>query len=630
MGDLRERKDLIQTLLAFLKWMTKQPKNPRTNTEILERSYQNRFASLACEVISMYLHSSRQVGDITVLRDVVPSLEYLELNALELPTYNASLHSYLQKNLERQYPGVSLANLKRTTLYPESFGKSFFYDPSLGQQLLSFDSKWAGPREGTGIASDVEKANFNLGLVESQVLLLQGWKLLALELSHVVGKDERLVRILNGVITKCMEANAQSNLPEALFGQLVIMRADLAFALLKKLVDAKVSSAETRKLLTPVWNAIRSSTSDFDTVFSSDSIHYYRSLLRILYLALHFHLVDETDNSEETSMRSSFRGTVPASHKTLTESISTQLLEILADTVAKGFRSLATQLHADPSSVSPSDFALLTALLQRIIAVPEMSKWQAQAALLFANNNTMRFATSLFSWSDRLTINHNGIDDPIYGELSILFLLSLSSIPALAETMAVDGILSQLNTANIMSYFRRAGGVGPFDNPTRMYSIWTKGLLPLCLNLLLSVGAPIASEISNFLNQYPEQLLRASSSIASSARITPTKITLSTASELHSLALLSSIVEDVRRQGPKLGIQSNEVALLDWDKEGVKEDLESWLGRKGALRERVVPCDEREGEMAGKRSNDTEGNMLEQRVVAELEGASAVLGVGRK
>jgi nuclear pore complex protein Nup188 len=484
MGDLRQRKDLIQKLLAFIKWMAKQPKLRDTDKNaILERSYQNRFASLACEVIAMYLHSSRQVGDITVLKDVVPSLTYLEETALDLPSYNSSVQGYLKQNLESQYPGVSLANLKRTTLYPETFGRTFFYDIELAEQLLGFNGKWAGAREGGGFAGDVEKANYNLGLVESQILLLQGWKLLALELSHVVAKDERLVKVLIGVIQKCMTANTESNLPEALFGQLMIQRADLAFALLKKLVDAKVRTAEARQLLTPVWNAIRTSTPDFDNVFSGDNVYYYRSLLRILYLALHFHLLEDTDQSEDASFRSSFRGTVPASHTTFTEPISTQLLEILADTVAKGFRSLATQLHAQPSSVSPSDFALLTALLQRIIAIPEMTKWQSQAALLFANNNTTRYATSLFSWSDRLTVSNNGIDDPVYGELSLLFLLSLSSIPAVAESMAVDGILSLLNTANMMNYYRRASGMGPFDTPARIYSIWTKGLLPLCLNL---------------------------------------------------------------------------------------------------------------------------------------------------
>ncbi|CAO2651928.1 Nn.00g002110.m01.CDS01 [Neocucurbitaria sp. VM-36] len=632
MGDLRQQKDLIQKLLAFLKWMAKQPQQHKLSAEILERSYQNRFASLACEVIAMYLHSSRQAGDITALKDVVPSLGYLEDTALDLPTYNASLHGYLKQNLERQYPGVSLANLKRTTLYPESFGRTFFYDVEFAQQLLDFDSKWSGPREGTGFASEVEKANFNLGLVESQVLLLHGWKLLSLELSHVVSKDDRITRVLIGVIKKCMEANAQSNLPEALFGQLMVTRADLAFALLKKLVEAKVQTSEARQLLTPIWSAVRASTPDFDNAFSTDAVYYHRSLLRITYLALHFHLIDDSDQSEDAAFRSSFRGTMPASHNSYTGPISTQLLEILSDAVAKGFRSLATQLHADPSSVSPSDFALITALLQRIIAIPEMAKWQTQAALLFANSNTIRYATSLFSWSDRLTLSNNGVNDPIYGELSVLFLLSLSSIQALAETMAVEGILSQLNTANLMNYYRRPNGMGPFDTPARLYSIWTKGLLPLCLNLLLSVGPPIAAEISSFLNQFPEQLLRASHSINSnpSSRSSATKITLSVASETHSLALISAILENVRRQGPKLGIQANEVAPLEWDKENVKEDVESWLSRKGVLRERIVAVDEREVEMLARKrgQGDDALNELEDKVLAELEDAGRCLGVG--
>lgn len=623
MGDLRKHKDFIQKLLAFLKWMAKQPRGLKSNAELLERSHQNRFASLACEILAMYLHSSRQLGDITVLKEVVPSLGYLEDNALELPSYNDSLHGNLKKNIETRFSGVTLSSLKRTTLYPEAFGRSFFYDVDLANRLLRFDNAWTGPQEGTGLAGDTEKANYNLGLIESQVQLLQSWQLLTLELSHVVNKDDRVAKMLTSVVKKCMKANAESNLPEALFGQLMILRGDLAFALLKKLVEAEVQTTETRKLLTPIWSAIRTSTADFDTVFSSEAVFYYRSLLRILYLALHFHLLDASSKAADISFRSSFRGTVPNSNTDFSEAISTQLLEILADTVAKGFRSLANQLHADPSSVSPSDFALLTALLQRIIAIPEMNMWQSQAALLFANNNTIRYATSLFSWSDRLTIH----DDPIYGELSILFLLSLSSVPALAETMAVDGVLSQINTANLMNYFRKPSGMGPFDQPARLYSIWVKGILPLCLNLLLSMGPPIAGEISSFLNQYPAQLSRASSALNSSpsSRTTTSKITLSVASETHSLALISTIIENVRKQGPKLGIQSQDVAPLDWDRENMKEDVESWLSRKGALREKVIAMDDREVAMMGRSVGD--GYELEERVVGELEDAGRCLGL---
>ncbi|PVH93740.1 hypothetical protein DM02DRAFT_695219 [Periconia macrospinosa] len=614
MGDLREKKDFIDQLLGFLKWMAKQPHEPKTDAAAEIRAHQNKFASLACEILAMYLHNARQIGDTTPLKNVVSSLYFLENNALQLPSLNVSLQSNLKNNLNSTFPSVALSNLKRTTLYPAHLGQSFFYDITLADKLLKFDNKWVGSKPGQGFKNEVIRANINLSLVESQVQLLESWKLLSLELSHVVSKDERLVKAIVGIVRDCMKANANSTLPEALFGQLMISRADLAYVLLKKLVEAKINPPDARGLLDPIWDAIRASAPDFDTIFSSGQADYYRSLLRILYLALHFYLESESEPEGEASFRSSFRAAVPPPGKTRTEPISVKLLEILSEAVAKGFRSLATQLHAEPDSVTPSDFALLTALLQRIIAIPEMSKFQTQAALLFANSNTVRYATSLFSWSDKLTLQSNGsgVPDPIYGELSLLFILSLSSLQSLAETMAVEGILAQLNTANLMNYYRRRGGMGPFDSPYRLHSIWTKGILPLCLNLLLSVGAPIAGEISSFLNQFPEQLLRSSNALNSRY---PTKITLSVASETHSLALLSSIIDNFRAQGPRLGIQASEVPPLEWDKENVKEDIEGWMARKGALRERVVIDVGQEREV------------VEEKVLNELVAAGACLGL---
>jgi nuclear pore complex protein Nup188 len=84
----------------------------------------------------------------------------------------------------------------------------------------------------------------------------------------------------------------------------------------------------------------------------------------------------------------------------------------------------------------------------------------------------------------------------------------------------------------------------------------------------------------------------------------------------------------VRKQGPKLGIQANAVAPLDWDKENVKEDIESWLSRKGALRERIVAMDEREVEMLSRKGrSDASLNELEDKVMAELEDAGRCLGL---
>ncbi|KAF2470193.1 uncharacterized protein BDR25DRAFT_287981 [Lindgomyces ingoldianus] len=628
MGDLRQHKDFIKHLLAFFKWMATQPKDVKTDQGVVDRSYQNKFAALASGILAMYIHSSRQLGDVTPLKDIVPDLTYLQENALALPSYNASLQTNLKKNIEGKIQGISLSNFKRTTLYPEPFGPSFFYNIELADKLLGFDVNWTGRRPGQGFSAEVVRANLNLGLVESQVQLLHSWKILALELSSVMTKDDRLEKLIIRVVEDCMKANAQSTLPEALFGELMLIRADLSFVLLQRMVIARVTAQEAKRLLPSIWNTVRASTTDIETVFSSEQVNYYRTMLRTLYLALQFYLLDPSASAQDQLFRSSFRASMPEKGMTLQEApIANQLLEILSDVVAKGFRSLANQLHSEPDSISPTDFALLTAILQTILCIPEMKNWQAQAALLFSNSNTIRYATSLFSWSDRLTIRNNGVEDPIYGELSLLFILSLSSMQVLAENMAVEGILSQLNTANLMSYFRRQGGMGPFDSPNRMYSIWTKGILPLCLNLLDSVGPPISGEISAFLNQFPEQLVRASNTLSTR---TATKITLSVASETHSLALIAGILESNRDQGPRLGIQAGDIPVLDWDRENVKEDIESWMARKGALREKIVVVDETEAALFDRKLAGGEAeNMLEERILRELDAAGDCLGLGR-
>lgn len=631
MAGLRQHKGFIKGLLHFLKHIKEQ--EPKTEADIIRRSYENKIASVICEILAMYLHSYRQIGDFSALKEVISSLNYLERCALQLPSYNTSLHTNLRRNFESKFPGCPLSSFKRTSLRPAQFGHSYFYDIELADRLLGFNSSWKNHRGG-GFHDEVVRANINLGLVESQVKLLQKWQILAVELSNSVTRDSRLPKILANIIRQCMVANSESVLPEALFGQLMITRAELSFALLQKMVNVNIeddSLPVARRLMVVIWTAIRACTADFDNVFSSDHVHYYRLLLRILFLSLNFHR--ESKSTEEQDFRMSYRASIPAKENRLVEPISTQLLEILQEVVAKGFRSLANQLHSDPDTVAPADFALITAILQLVLRIPEMLNWHGQVALVFANSNTIRYAASLFSWSDRLAIeSSNTPGDPIYGELSLLFLLSLSSMHAMAEHMAVENLLSQLNTANIMNYYRRPQGMGPFNPPHRIFSIWSRGLLPLLLNLLRAIGHPVAAEIATFLNQFPDQLKRASNALNTRNNA---KITLGQASEIHSLALIWYMIEQYRTMGPAIGIQANDIPVLDWEADVVRDDLDGALAQKGSLRSRIFPGDEREVEMSGRRAKGANGTStpdgeteLEQRVIEELEAAGQVLGVG--
>jgi nuclear pore complex protein Nup188 len=170
---------------------------------------------------------------------------------------------------------------------------------------------------------------------------------------------------------------------------------------------------------------------------------------------------------------------------------------------------------------------------------------------MFAANDSARVALTLFSWSDKLAVE----GDPIYGELSMLFLLELATIPPMAEQLAIDGILGQIGAANITGYLRRSV-VSPFTDSAgiqRCYNIWVRGILPLLLNVLGAVGDAIGTEIALFINQFPNLLQQSSEAFDTPetsrtvSKHTFKHITLSTCSEVHSLSLIIYILHGFRQ-----------------------------------------------------------------------------------
>lgn len=590
----------------------------------IDKAHQNHKASLIASILAMYLHNARQTGDVSIAKKLVPKLSYMSAHGISVPEYNSSLHGNLKKNFETKFPGCRLANFKHSSLARMGFGRNYYYDIAFASELLGHDQAWLNGRS-QGFEEEFVRANVNLSLVESQVLLLKSWKALASELSTIVSEVPELSKILAKVVGDCLKANTASNLPESLFDRLIYTRLDLAFVLLQKLVTVKSTEDETKAILPIAWETMRKSGQDFEIAFVGENADYYRALTKILFLSLQPHISDSPPSMGSDSTRST--RTKPSANDT--PSIVPMLLEILSKVVAQGFRSLATQVHEDSRSCSPSDFVLLTALLQSILRVPGMQTFHSQIALQFSATNTSRYATSLFSWSDQLAIDR----DPIYGELSILFLLELSSMEVMAENLAVDGVLAQLSTANLVKYFQRPNGMGPFDEPARLFSIWTRGVLPLCLNLLLAVQAPVAAEVAAFLNQFPNQLARAAADL--SGKPPPSRkgshtghITLGLASETHSLALIALVIEQMRAAP---GVAAGEIPQLRWDKAGVKEDVEGWLQGRRGLRDRITPTNEREVELQRMRLVDEKAmaeNRLEERVVVELMGALECLNGG--
>lgn len=586
----------------------------------IESCYETRIAGHIAEILAMNLFHSRQVGTPSPLNDLKNNLSYFARFAVAVPNYSVSLHASLKQNIQSKFPGCTLQDLKRTTLEPRQIGKDFFYDLQLADKMLRHSSAWGG-REVKGYRDGVERANLNLSLVDAQVALFHSWKSLAIELSVNMKGDPDLERMSAEIVSNCLVANSGTQPPVEIFARLSLTRTDFALVLAQRLIQAESSIPEVKNLLSITWKAIATLRGSFDRAVPDEDILYYRSLLKLLFLAIRVHAEAKPDQKEK-DLRASMRNNQSAP-------IIPIILEILRNVVSMGLRELASVVHDSPADSSPEDLSLLTGILQSCLRVPGIGLYHQQIVTMMASNSTPRVALTLFSWSDKLAID----GDPIYGELSMLFLLELSSIPLMAEQLAIDGVLGHIASSSITSYLRR-GGVSPFADSAglqRCYSIWVRGILPLVLNIIDAVQGSIATEVALFLNQFPTLLAQSEQALDApeTSRIVPRGqskyITVTICSELHSMSLLTFILNGFREvlQG------TTEVPDVKWDAAGVLENTEFWLSSRALLRERILPMGEREVAMVKKKTAEGRAvSALENKVLIELMGIRDVLSSG--
>lgn len=641
-SKLRNHEDFMNRIVDYLGSLTNG-----AGRDTAEQSYQLASAAQVVDILALYLHNMRQMGDISFIKKLGPKLGYLRAHGVAVPRYNTSLHSNLKRNFEKKYPGCTLVNIK--SVAPKSaFGNNYFYDIDFADQLLGRDSSWSGSKN--SFRDEVQRANENLSQVEAHILLMSSWRSLTIELSQSVGQEKTLQKYLATTVHQCLVANTESNLSEAVFQHLIDSRIQLALALMQRLVVVRSDVPTMRTLLTTTWDTLRHSVPDPENAFAGTNTALYRSLLRLLLLVLQPHTYMEI-SGPVTSTGESGTPTQPSTE--WSTDILPLLVEIVTEVVGKGFRSLTTLLHEDATSVRPSDFALLTALLQTILRIPDVASVHTHLTLRLCDTAVHRYAIALFSWSDKLTVlssvshdsttssrpSTDGNVDPIYADVTLSFLHTLTTIPQMAEYLATEGILSQLSTAPILAALRNPPtrqsrssarsvtqppiGYGPLDQPTRFHHFWSRSLLPLTLNILHAVGASFAAEAAAFINTFPAQLERASGCLSAP---NGGDITMNEASELATLSLLSLSLEKYA-QDPVAIVGGQTLELTGFDKAGLKEDVEGVL-RGGGLDGRVVAITEREAGMAREKSkNGKEGqNRLVEMVRGELEVVLRCLG----
>ena len=185
MEDLGQHPKFISSLIKYMETFNEEFQ-PQDAKDILTTKA-NKVAAVAyiAQIIAMFIHTKRasssrhEPGFISQILDP-KTLKYYFNYGVRITNYRRSLHGQLEKNFGIKWPGLGLMKLKKTKLKKKVYGPGYFYDLELAGQLLGFDKFWedngarkarANPNgDSKGYKEEVELANLNLSLIDSQVV----------------------------------------------------------------------------------------------------------------------------------------------------------------------------------------------------------------------------------------------------------------------------------------------------------------------------------------------------------------------------------------------------------------------------------------------------------------------------
>ncbi|KAK6352666.1 hypothetical protein TWF730_009480 [Orbilia blumenaviensis] len=528
----------------------------KTPPAITETCNKTAAAAYVAHILTMHLYQIRtNKSSDPKTKDFLASLLsklkfYIDHGAV-IRGYKPSMHGLLSLNLQNKWPNCHLENLRKSSMRERRYGVNYFYDIKLAEHILRWDRGWDSVitrrashkvvEVRTGFKIDVEAVNLNLALIDSQVFLFDMWANLALELTcHKAFQTADGFATLSSVGLETLKATTGESTPPTISPILNTKRTSFVFSLFRRLGamnhSQNHSDGSCFKILETTWEVTAAAESNFLEGLNNGGCENSRNLLRLLYLALNICL----ESKEEPSPRMVYL-----------------LVGIFEHAVARAFKVLANAAYENSAPTIAGDMLIVIGILQSILSFSGLEPVYEHLVNHIANHGTIRVATILFTWASKLTdtpTEANSVPDPLYGEISIMFLVKVSTLPVFAEQIALNSVFNSLSEGDLAMKIQ-AGQLLPTTTP-RLHNIWAKGFLPLLLNVLFALKKRIAPEIAMFLRSFNRQIL---SSITYLSK--PEYVALS---HLEEVTDLSAILILLDRMGSSPGDEiMNRVRSLD-------------------------------------------------------------------
>lgn len=598
------------------------------STAVSPSTDERNIIALITDLTSGYLHYIKSKQDSTLIKTCSPLIDWLTRNVIEVNSYNQSLQTNFASNFSEKFR-VNLDDFRiNHSIFRDA---NDLFDKELADIVLSGTGVWMPAKapswKTSTYRSEMARVNDNLALVSADLSLLHGFQKLCIEHSILLARDEEAKKTLLDIILRCLMANADSPPTEQIFENLQQTRADMALTLTQSLTKNTPDFTEKGKALLKVaWEAALFCNSNYEQAILNNDLRYWRSCLLLVILTLQAHTgsgwkpLPKNPSSKELLKYTS--GGVAEAVQVATVIVGQGLGTVVSVLQEQKQAEMQQQQQTEVVDVGIKDIALILNVLETLLRHERLPEFVGQLSERLVATDAIQSSLRLYSWAHLLASSDTD-NDPVHAELGIRLLVSLSSLPTVAEEMAVEGTLNTILTARVTQVLQKVPeGISSLDKRPHcpiLYTIWSEGILPLCLNLLHAVGAPLASEISLFLNSFPEQLKRAGT--AFQPREGPF-ITLGSAKEASTLALISYVLDDYRNAGASAAVDPNSIyplAGFDEHKKAMTADLKEHIDLDAAaLKVKLVPTTEKELSWQTK-------DELAKKVLSELKMAHACL-----
>jgi len=284
------------------------------------------------------------------------------------------------------------------------------------------------------------------------------------------------------------------------------------------------------------------------------------------------------------------------------------LLDIFEAVVAKGSASLFNRARACLDEDGADMIRLVTAIGQEIVDLSGNDSSSLELCNKLMDHNSIEAAIRLYGTGHQALLD----DQPIFAELALQFMVTLSSAPRIPEQLAVAGMLAAVMESPISSILQSTDIRAPQN--LILHRIWTRGVLPIIFCLLQSLGLRILHDAVAFLRLYEHQI---QSAFTEWAR--PKFITTALVDETMLLLALFEVTDSYLRQ--------EQDRFVFRGKEDLLENVNNLLAHPRFLARLVHPTNLEEEKLMEQRKEGEFRNGLVAKIAADLEEMRGLIGV---